>query len=105
MSTYGTPAHAIVGYTYQADQYCPDCIADQVRADLPEELHVLRYPVDADGGEYPWDAEWFLTTIAPHLDITDRYDETTFDSDTFPKVIFSSQVEDTEYCGACHKEL
>lgn len=88
-------AYDIVGYTYQADQYCTDCIMDQVRADLPEELHG---PVDEDGGEYPWDAEWFLTQIALHTDI-DRMDEHTFDSDDFPKVIFASQVEDTEHCG------
>jgi hypothetical protein len=86
---------SIVGYSYQADTYCPRCISDIVRAHLPTGL---RHPVDEDGGEYPWDTEWFLTTIAPFLGI-DRMDEHTFDSDDFPKVIFSHQIETDEYCG------
>ena len=88
-------AYDIVGYTYEADTYCPVHIIVELRKSLPEELHS---PIDDDGGEYPWDAEWFLTTVAPFCNI-DRMDEHTFDSDEFPKVIFSSQVEDTEYCG------
>ena len=94
-----TKAYDIVGYTYKADQFCTDCIREQVIASLPEELQVLAHPVDSEGGEYPWDAEWFLDQVAPHLDIEDRMDERTFDSDDFPKVIFSTQVEDTEHCG------
>ncbi len=66
----GQKAWDIVGYTFQADNYCPGCIIDQ----LPT------------GPGQP-------------------YDETTFDSGDFPKVIFSSQLEDTEHCGACGWEL
>jgi hypothetical protein len=85
----------IVGYTFQADQYCPDHIAEAVRPTIDFEL---GYPVDADGGEYPWDTEWLLDQWAIALEI-DRYDEHTFDTDDFPKVIFAGQVEDDEYCG------
>jgi hypothetical protein len=34
----------------------------------------------------------------------DRYYEDCFDSDDFPKVIFSTDVEVPEYCCMCHKE-
>lgn len=85
----------IVGYTFQADIFCPDHIAEEVRRTLSADLW---HPVDEDGGEYPWDAEWILDQWADLCDI-DRYNEHTFDSDDFPKVIFSGQVEGTEYCG------
>jgi hypothetical protein len=35
----------------------------------------------------------------------DREDERTFDSDTFPKVVFADQIEGGEYCGGCGTEL
>lgn len=35
----------------------------------------------------------------------DRGDEQTFDSETFPKVVFECQVESTDTCGACHGPL
>lgn len=85
----------IVGYTFQAEVYCPEHIGEAVRPTLDPDI---RYPIDEDGGEYPWDAEWLLDQWAGWCDI-DRQNEHTFDSDDFPKVIFASQVEDTEHCG------
>lgn len=87
----------IVGYTYRADVYCPLCI-----------LHALR---TGEGQEFDgWEdltnmgTEDNLAEIAYAFQI-DRMDEWTFDSDHFPKVIFSSQVEDDEPCATCGENL
>ena len=72
-------AHAtdIVAYTYKADIYCPDCIITQVNhspiAGLLE------------------NAEAALDVFAKVRGI-DRYDEHSYDSDEFPKVIFASHA-------------
>lgn len=84
----------IVAYTFQADLYCPDHIGAAVQETLPLDE---RHPVDEDGGEYPWDTEWLLDQLAKGLGI-DRYDEHTFDSDHFPKVVFAGQLEEEEHC-------
>lgn len=85
----------IVGYTFQAENYCPGCIVDQLPTGPGQ-------PYDgwalAPGVSMPVEAN--LNEIAYAFGI-DRGDETTFDSGDFPKVIFSSQLEDTEYCEAC----
>lgn len=72
-------AYAPVGYDYRADHYCLDCI-----------------PAFAAGGEsrlacYMQDdgcncTECVLDRIADDRDI-DRYDESSYDMDTFPKAI------------------
>lgn len=89
----------IVAYTFQADTYCPDCIIDQL-------------PTGPDQAFDGWavapsvrmSVEDNLTEIAAAFQI-DRFDESSFDSGDFPKVVFDSQVEFTEYCGSCGSEL
>ncbi len=80
----------IVAYTYKADIYCPGCIVTQVShspvAGLLES------------------AEQALDVFAKLREI-DRYDESTFDSDDFPKVVFASQLEEPEHCAACLTSL
>jgi hypothetical protein len=83
----------VVAYTYQADIYHPECVlalmADQGMT-APE----------------GFDTEEALDYLAGHFfPSVDRYDEYSFDSDDFPKVVFSSQVEDTEWCGGCGDEV
>ena len=96
---YGQKARDIVGYTFQADTYCSGCIIDQLPTGHGQ-------PYDgwalAPGVFMPVEAN--LDEIAYAFGI-DRNDETTFDSGDFPKVIFSSMVEDTEHCGSCGGEL
>ncbi len=78
----------IVGYTYCADLYCPDCI-----------ISVMP------GGTGPADdTEALLDFIAPFFDVN-REDEATFDSGTFPKVVLRDMLEGDEHCGNCHCEL
>lgn len=91
----------IVGYTYNADIYCTDCIVDelQTRGDLMD-----AYPAG-------FDTEAWLNRCAAIVGI-DRFDEGTFDSGDFPKVVFADSAADYEFsegeaerCGRCHEAL
>ncbi|MEY4081121.1 MAG: hypothetical protein RL430_1551 [Actinomycetota bacterium] len=75
----------IIGYAYLAAIYCPGCIVAAVNGTATRQ------------GSF---AEQDLDALARERGI-DRMDEHTFDSDDFPKVIFSTQVEDDEHCEKC----
>lgn len=88
----------IVGYTFNADQFHPEC---------------LRLPTGKGEAFDGWalaDGVWMpveqnLDEIAAAFGIN-RQDESTFDSGDFPKVIFASQVEDDDdVCGRCGAPL
>lgn len=84
----------IVGYDYNGDTYCRDCIKEV----LPTgEDQAYDGWADATGR---MDSEEFLEGIAQAFGI-DRGDERTFESGDFPKVVFSSQIEGDENCGKC----
>ena len=82
----------IVGYTYNADIYCPSCIVD--------ELPSPSAP--------PSSAETHLDSLAEWFGI-DRMDENSFDSDHFPKVVFRDQMpspfDEPEICGRCTRDI
>lgn len=86
---------AIVGYTYTADIYCPDCIGKQLSANYPDALQSWRFDYVTTESD--------LNRAANLLEL-ERMDEHTFDSDQFPKVIFADS-ECGEHCGNCHKPL
>lgn len=77
----------IVGYTYRAENLCPRC-------------QVLAFECDPAIRN----CEQMLDTVATSRGI-DRYDEHSFDSRDFPKVVFSGMVEDDELCGHCNEPL
>jgi hypothetical protein len=90
----------VVAYCYKADVYCPDCVVEEVCRDAGIE------PFDY------LDAEIALDKIAEESVYCDnkwggldRYDEHTFDSDEFPKVVFSTSCNELEYCCICHGEI
>jgi hypothetical protein len=83
----------IVAYTYLADIHCENCIAFK-----------FEQPEDEAPSAMTHDAEEILDYAAKQRGI-DRMDEYSFDSDEFPKVVFSTQIEDDEYCGTCHNEI
>ena len=90
----------IVAYTYCADIYCPTCI-------VPE----LRKRIGYGPFDFSLDTETVLDQVALANGL-DRYDETTFDSDEFPKVVFrdalsDAVLDDAHYndCGGCHEEM
>jgi len=85
-------AFDIVGYTYQAANYCNDCI-------------VYQMPKDSiSPAAFDMNVEDVLNQLAAYLGV-DRDDEWSFDSGDFPKVIFQSMVEDWETCAQCDNEL
>lgn len=82
-------AWTIVGYTFNAETLCAYCVASKFQK-VPA-LAVAQVEVCLDG-------EAKFKGI-------DRYDESSFDSDEFPKVIFASDVEEHETCDECGEEL
>lgn len=88
-------SYTIVGFTYQGDLHCIDCVSELVAKAIDKTGIVFI-------GRQDWETtDEYLDRAAPFLGVRDRYDETTFDSDTFPKVVFADQVEDTITCGTC----
>jgi hypothetical protein len=69
------------GYTYEGNNYCPDCI-----------IHAISGINGIEIG-HVYDVEAVLDIIAGVLEI-DRKDENTFDSNEFPKVIFNTDEEE-----------
>lgn len=92
----------IAGYTWHADQFCPTCIV--------KELCASEY-LETTPAAHDMAAEELLNQLAEYSGI-DRDDEYTFDSDTFPKVILTVQLDcgdlteqGHERCGACGNTL
>lgn len=87
----------IVGYTWQADEFCPPCIAKMFPYQGATAEDILSNGADWEG--------------------VDRNDESTFDSASmgdygepndlvFPKVIFRDHLDSqTRHCGGCHEVL
>ena len=88
----------IVGYTFNADIYCPE--------------HIIAALPTGDGEAYdgwavaqPWvNVEDNLSEIAYAFQI-DRMDERSFDSGDFPKVVFDSSTEGDEFCATCGRQI
>lgn len=91
------PADTIVGYAYNTEIYCVHDMEKWAE-------HMLI----AQGDAFAWgdsgDAEDRLNALAPYLDI-DRSDESGFDSDDFPKVIFASSDDAESHCDKCGSKL
>ena len=84
----------IVGYTYRAANWHPACLVAVMVANSDLSLAARNMTT-----------EWALDQHAG-ANAIDREDESSFDSDDFPKVILSSQVEDPdEYCEYCEESL
>lgn len=79
----------IAGYTYDTENLCPSCTVESVAIVNPESKA---------------SPEEVLDEAAKVLGIN-RHDENTYDSSTFPKVIFADKVEDDERCAHCGEKL
>jgi hypothetical protein len=78
----------IVAYTYRADLLCPSCALWAVQP-----------------GCVAIKVELTLDDIARRKGI-DRYDESSFDSSVFPKVVFRDQLDaEHRHCDDCGEEL
>ena len=82
----------IVGYTFNADVFCPLCLVDA----MEEEDGISNQIINPD-----YSVEDYLRDVAQHqgIDLSEP-----FDSSEFPKVIFADQVTD-DRCGLCNEEL
>ena len=79
----------ITAYTFNADIWCVGCVEEHF-----ERSH----------GIAPATAEDMLDEYAEANGI-DRMDESSFDSDDFPKVIFDIDLDGVEICGWCCNEI
>lgn len=92
--------HDIVGYMYKADIYCPKHVGREVAREINK----------ADKAAIPqqdWEAtERYLDRVQGLLGIEDRYDEHSFHSDDFPKVVLADHVQEYSVaCCVCGEEL
>lgn len=94
---YGRKAWEIVGYTFHAETLCPRCTLAALPTGEGEAFDGWK---DATGR---MSAEENLTELALAFGI-DRTDESSFDSDDFPKIVFSSDT-DGDTCDRCGEEL
>lgn len=92
-------SHTIVGYMFQADQFCGRCIGGQLPTGPGESFDGW-----ASTPSVMLTPEENLNEVAAAFGI-DRGDESSFDSDEFPKVIRADQVRDDDRCGACGELL
>lgn len=86
--SYGTHATAIVGYTYNADVYCVDCMFE-MRVDVCRTTECHGHKIVG-------------LTSQNEFKCTD---ESSYDSSIYPKVIFASSVEGPDRCGKCGEYL
>jgi hypothetical protein len=90
-----TAAWLVVGYAFRGELLCPTCLLDALRTGDGEPFDGWAL---ADGVQMT--VEDNLSELALSFGV-DRYDERTFDSDDFPKVLFSSDADDdaSSRCG------
>lgn len=83
----------VVGYIYQANIYCSGCIDDVVIESLSEDersrINAFVPDMDEVAREFGFDPG----------------DESSYDSDEYPKVFFSDQCVNEERCGRCDRNL
>lgn len=78
----------IVGYVWQADTWCPHCI------------RIAPFNTAEDG------LDALATLIRLGDPAFDRYNESSFESDNFPKIIsYLEEFEHVVYCAGCDEEM
>ena len=92
-------AWEVVGYTYRAETFCPEHIIQQLPTGEGETFDGWKL---AEGVQMS--TEDNLNEIAAAFGII-REEESSFDSEFFPKVIFASQVDEHDYCSVCLENL
>jgi hypothetical protein len=82
----------VVAYVYKAEVMCPKCVRRALFTEGKVDIKIKTLP-----------PEDILDLLAEELGLN-RYDEYSFDSDFFPKVIFSSDIDFGEdNCTLCDK--
>lgn len=83
---YGRKSDAIVGYTFKAQQFCPE--------------HLIEFMVQ-NGYLSPAARDMRVEDVLDQhagAEGVDREDQHSFDSDDFPKTILDQQLEEVEEC-------
>jgi hypothetical protein len=83
----------IAAYTYRADLHCPRCVIEVMIATGIASPAARDMPV-----------EDVLDQCAAAMAI-DSDDETSFDTDEFPKPCFVDSLDPADTCGTCHQPL
>ncbi len=109
---YGRQPFHIAAYTFKADTRCCDCVAKWASKKLMKkgytendvEIVVRDMGPNYDVGVYAYRSESLLEELAiiKKINLEDPY---SYDSDDFPKLIFSDQIENKERCGKCGKVI
>jgi hypothetical protein len=83
----------VVGYAYHAALVCPACIVGLISGGEDTEPMPVPAGLTAEKG---------LALLAERLGV-DRMNESSYDSDDFPKVVFRDQLEDADLdsCELC----
>jgi hypothetical protein len=89
----------IAAYDYKADRYCAACAVQHMKNTLSA-AEWERYRQS----DWPVTDEADLDVMAEIRGI-DREDESTFDSDDFPKVVFRDMLQEDDRCGSCYARL
>lgn len=85
------PATNVIAYTYNAELLCPCCLIEAAPVEIEtDDIHLM---LDA------WAEDAFGSADDPR-----RFDESSYDSGMFPKVVFSTMAEDDE-CASCGEAL
>lgn len=85
---------SVVAYVYRAEIVCPKCLRRALYNEKKISIEMKTFS-----------PEDILDSIAEDLGLN-RYDEYSFDSGYFPKVIFSTDVEfGHDQCHKCGKEV
>lgn len=92
-------SYEIAAYAYGAELLCPGCTIEALPTGEGE-----RFDGWALAEGVRMSAEDNLSELALAFGI-DRDDESTFDSDDFPKVVFLDSLEAGETCSHCGGEL
>jgi hypothetical protein len=86
---YGVKSWSIVGFTFEADTVCRECMLKHAKLMLGE-----IGDIDLTEAMTRWAA---MVGVDPSK-------EGSYDSGVFPKVIFASDSDD-ESCGNCHRKI
>ena len=88
----------IVGYVFNAETFCAEHVALEVHRRLVKPRGIYDNEINK------LDTELYLDAIANKLGIN-RMEESSFDSDDFPKIIFHSDEwdGDCEWCRFCKR--
>jgi hypothetical protein len=82
----------ITGYVYRAETFCPKCLKRH-----------LYHRGEIDKTMKSQDVEDMLGLLAAERKVN-RFNEWSYDSDAFPKVIFASDAElMPDFCSMCEK--